>query len=269
MPKAAVAVESDTAGTPVPDSVVNCGLLLAVSITVIWPPVVGPRVLGVNLIPMMQVELPGKEPPLVGQVVTALVSRENGPPKTTDVRERAVAVVLFKVTVWVALGVERTCAPKAMLAGPRKMVDPPGTRPVPVSAMLCGELPALSTMVTVAERPPVVAGVKWPWMVQLAPAARLVPQLLAITKEEASTPDTEMLVMDRAAPPVFVSVIDCDPEDDPTVTFPKAMALAESEAMGGLNAEPDSATVWVVLLALSVMVIAAVKVPVAVGANSP
>jgi len=221
------------------------------------------------LTPITQLELPGKEPPPVGQVVVALVSSENGPPNRTEVRDSAVAVVLFNVTVWVALGVLTTCAPKARLDGPRKIVDPPGTRPVPVSAMLCGELLALSTIETAAERPPVVAGAKWPWIVQFAPAARLVPQLLAITKDDASTPVTETLVIVSAVPPVFVRVTDCDAEDDPTVMLPNEMAVAESDAIGGLKPEPESVTVCVVVLASSVIVIAAVRVPVAVGAKLP
>jgi hypothetical protein len=127
---------------------------------------------------------------------------------------------LVKVSVWVALDVRSIWAPNATVEGPRVIVDPPGTRPVPVSEMLCGELPALSTMLTAAERVPVVAGVKCPWMVQLAPTARLAPQLLDMTKEEASTPDTEMLVMASALPPELVSVTDCVVEDEPTVTLP-------------------------------------------------
>jgi hypothetical protein len=50
---------------------------------------------------------------------------------------------------------------------------------VPLKAMVCGEPLALSVIVIVAGRAPVVVGEKWPWMVQLAPAARLEPQLLA------------------------------------------------------------------------------------------
>jgi hypothetical protein len=109
---------------------------------------------------MMQLEFPGKEPPLVGQVVVALVSSEKGPPKITEVRDRAVAWVFVKVRVCVALAVFRTCAPNATLAGPRVIVEPPGTNPVPLSVMLCGEFVALSTIETEAESAPDVAGVK-------------------------------------------------------------------------------------------------------------
>ena len=82
--------------------------------------------------------------------------------------------------------------------------------PVPLREMLCGEPLALSVMVTAALSAPVVVGVKWPWMVQLAPPATLVPQLFANTNEEASVPVTAMLVMSKGAVPVLVSVTDCD-----------------------------------------------------------
>jgi len=72
--------------------------------------------------------------------------------------------------------------------------------------MVCGDPVALSVMVTAAASAPVAVGAKWPWMEQLAPAARLVPQVLAKTKEDALAPVTAMLVMVNAAVPVLVMV---------------------------------------------------------------
>lgn len=83
-----------------------------------------------------------------------------------------------------------------------------GMYPVPVSAMLCGELTALSVIVTEAVSAPSAAGVKWPWMVQLPPAATLVPQVLAITNEDASAPVTAMLEMASGKALVLVKVTD-------------------------------------------------------------
>ena len=71
-------------------------------------------------------------------------------------------------------------------------------------------------MVIEAVSAPVATGAKCPWIMQLAPTARLVPQLLANTNEEASVPVNAMLAIDTAAVPVFVIVTDCDPLDDPT-----------------------------------------------------
>ena len=68
---------------------------------------------------------------------------------------------------------------------------------------------------------PVVAGAKCPWMLQFAPAARLVPQLLAKTNEEAFAPVILMLVMDSVVSPLLVIVTLCDALVDPTLTEPK------------------------------------------------
>ena len=76
--------------------------------------------------------------------------------------------------------------------------------------MLCGEPLALSVMVMAAVSVPVAAGVKWPWMVQLAPPRTLEPQLFAKTKEDASAPVTVMLLISSVTPPVLVSVADCE-----------------------------------------------------------
>ena len=76
--------------------------------------------------------------------------------------------------------------------------------------MLCGEPVALSVMVTAAVSAPVTVGVKCPWMVQFAPAARLDPQVFANTNEEAFAPVTLMLAMAKAALPVLVKVTCCE-----------------------------------------------------------
>jgi len=119
-----------------------------------------------------------------------------------------------------------------------------GVRPVPDSAMLCGEPLALSVMVTAAVSAPVVAGVKWPWMAQFAPAATLVPQLFANTKEEASAPVTAMLVMVKGPVPVLVSVTDCDALVAPGLIEPNERLVAERVTAGA----PVSVTVTVTML---------------------
>jgi hypothetical protein len=49
--------------------------------------------------------------------------------------------------------------------------------PVPVNVMVCGLVGSASLMVTAAVRLPIAVGLKVTLIVQLAPAARLVPQL--------------------------------------------------------------------------------------------
>ena len=73
--------------------------------------------------------------------------------------------------------------------------------------MFCGDPLALSVIVTAAVNVPVAVGAKCPWIEQLAPTARLVPQLFANTNCEAFVPVTATLVMLRAAAPVLVMVM--------------------------------------------------------------
>jgi len=139
---------------------------------------------------------------------------------------------------------------------------------VPLSAILCGEFAALSTMVMAAVSGPAAAGAKCPWMLQFAPAARLVPQEFPNTNEEASVPVTLMLVMDRAWPPVLVMVMYCDAVADPTATLPNAALVVERDTTGPTPV-PVSAMLCGDPGALSVMVTAAVSEPLAAGSKFP
>src|ERR1035438_660897 len=97
--------------------------------------------------------------------------------------------------------------------------------------MLCGEALALSAMITAAVSAPVTVGVKCPWMVQFAPAARLDPQVFANTNEEAPVPVRPMLVMSRVAPPVLVKVTCCVGLSVPTFSLPNDKLVAESDTV--------------------------------------
>jgi len=140
--------------------------------------------------------------------------------------------------------------------------------PVPLNAIDCGEVLALSVMVTAAVSTPATVGAKCPWMVQLAPAARLVPQVLPNKNEDASAPVRAMLAIDNAALPLLVSVTDCDPLDEPPSTEPYERLLADS-VTGTAKPVPLNAMVCGDVLALSLMVTAAVSAPTAVGAKCP
>ena len=80
-----------------------------------------------------------------------------------------------------------------------------GLTPVPVRAIDCGEPAALSLTVIAAVIGPKATGVKCPWIVQLAPAARLFPQVFAKTNEDAFAPVTWKPVIDNGAVLLFVS----------------------------------------------------------------
>ena len=70
-----------------------------------------------------------------------------------------------------------------------------GAAPVPVSPAVCGLFVALSVTASDAVRLPVAVGVKVTLMVQLAPAARLVPQLFVWPKSPLLAPVTAILVI--------------------------------------------------------------------------
>jgi len=53
-----------------------------------------------------------------------------------------------------------------------------GVTPVPLSAMVCGEVVSLSVMVMLALIGPVVVGAKCPWIRQVAPTASVAPHVL-------------------------------------------------------------------------------------------
>ena len=141
------------------------------------------------------------------------------------VMDKASLPVLVNVTDRDALPVPTVCVPNDR---PVADSDATGPRPVPLSAMLCGEAAALSVTVMAAVRAPATLGAKWPWMVHCAPTARLVPQLFAKSNEEAFVPVTPMLAMLRAAVPVLVMVTVCDALPAPTFTLPNAKLVAES-----------------------------------------
>jgi hypothetical protein len=134
--------------------------------------------------------------------------------------------------------------------------------------MVCGEVLALSVMVTAAVTAPAAVGAKCPWIVQFAPTARLVPQLLANTNSDALAPVTAMLVMDKAAVPVLVMVTDCDPLDVSTVVDPNDKLVAD-RVTGGARPVPLKAMLCGEVEALSVMAMAAFNAPVVAGAKCP
>ena len=96
-------------------------------------------------------------------------------------------------------------------------------------------------MVTEAVNAPVVVGAKCPWMVQLAPAATLDPQLLAKTNEEASAPVNTMLLMGNADPLVFFIVTVCELLVKPTVVGGKETLVADRDTATGTKPVPFNA----------------------------
>lgn len=196
--------------------------------------------------------------------------------KTKEDASTPVTAMLVKVSVAVPLLVKVTDCEllelPTVVAGKFRLLDDRVTgatgKPVPLSAMDWGEVLALSVILMVAVSAPVATGAKWPWIVQFVPAARLVPQLLAKTKEDASEPSRTMPVMVSVVVPLLVMVTDCEPLVAPTSIEPKERLVAERPT-GGTTPVPLKEMDWGEVAALSVMVTDAVRTPPLVGAKWP
>ena len=83
-----------------------------------------------------------------------------------------------------------------------------------------------------AERDPAAAGVQVIAMEQLAPAARLGPQLLLWVKELVLLPKNPKLLIDCGTPPVLLRVAVCAALVVPTVRLPKFIVAGVSTGCG-------------------------------------
>ena len=139
-----------------------------------------------------------------------------------------------------------------------------GFAPVPLKATVCGEPPALSVIVSVPERAPAAVGVKVIEIVQLAPIARLLPQVLISEK----SPETAIAPSVSAAVPELVRITVCTALVVPIVCDGKVRLVGESVAVGvAAKPVPLSVTVWGEPVALSVIASVPVRLPAAVGVN--
>src|SRR5437588_244022 len=154
-----------------------------------------PVVVGVKVTLMVQVPLAAKVEGLRGQLLVCPKSPGLVPVKPMLVMVSAVAVGFESVTAWAALVVLTLWFPKS---GTGEGERPGRPTPVPVTLAVCGLLLALSATVNVALRAPVAVGVNVTSIEQLAPAARLAPQLFVCAKSPLLVPVKAMLVMLRA-----------------------------------------------------------------------
>ena len=125
-----------------------------------------------------------------------------------------------------------SCVAKVRLVAD-KVAFGPETSPVPLKPIVCGLPAASSVMVTEAVRGPVWVGLKVTVMVQLAPAARPVPQVLVWLKSVAFVPVTAMLLMVNARPLGLESVILVRRTCSPDQLIAKIQACARKRSRGG------------------------------------
>jgi hypothetical protein len=140
--------------------------------------------------------------------------------------------------------------PTAVAGNPSAVVEtvtlpPEVVPPVPERAAVCGLLVAESETVSVAARDPLTVGLNETETVQLADAARLVPQdLLEMRKSPGFVPVIEILliVIDELVPlfrvAVWVVLV------EPTFTEPneKEVGLMVTDPLEPPGANPDRAT---------------------------
>jgi hypothetical protein len=124
-------------------------------------------------------------------------------------------------------------------------------------------------MVSVPLRAPEAAGVKPTVMVQVEPATSVAPQLFVSEKSpELALPPIVMLAIVNGPVPELVMVALCAVAATPTTVLGNVRVVGEAAAEGTATPVPVRVTFCVVpdtLLALSVIVRAAPRVPAAVG----
>ena len=158
---------------------------------------------------------------------------------------KAALPVLLRVTVCTVLVLPTAWLPKARLVGERLTT---AAVPVPERLTLCGLPRALSVMLSEAVRLPLAEGVNVTLIVQWAPAASDLPQVLVSAKLLPLVPVRARLVMLKAALPVFLRVTVCAVLVVPTCWLPKARlvgltAVAPLRKKGGACGLPRALSV--------------------------
>jgi len=133
--------------------------------------------------------------------------------------------------------------------------------PLPPRFTTCGLLAALSVMVNDPVLLPATVGVKVTLMVQLAPAARLEPQVLSCAKLPVAT----ILEMVSAAVPVLVNVTACAALVVPKGWLEKVRLVTDKLTTGAGRPLPASRTTCGESAALSVIMTEPYRFPTAVG----
>ena len=138
--------------------------------------------------------------------------------------------------------------------------------PVPVRLTDCGLPVALSVTVTAAVGVPLALGVKVTLIVQLAPAATELPQVLIWEKSLALVPVTARLEIVSVVPPVLVSVTACALLLVPTPWLVNVKPVGANVTVPPVAVPvPVKLTAWGLPVALSTTVTRAARPPLADG----
>ena len=138
---------------------------------------------------------------------------------------------------------------------------------MPVKPIVCGLPVASSAILIVAVRVPVALGVNVTLIVHVPPfAATDVPQLSVLAKSPPFVPLMVMLVMFKTAVPLLVKVTGWADDVVPT-NCPLNVRDVLPNTTAGAIPVPVKPIVCGLPVALSAMLIVAVRVPVALGVN--
>lgn len=139
--------------------------------------------------------------------------------------------VFVRVTVCAVAVAPTVVEAKVNCTGDALAAGAPTAAPVPDSETVLVDGVALCAIVNVAFAAPVAVGAKRTDTEQLPPAATLLPEVQVLLPME-KLPEMVVAPKVNAAVPLFVSVIVCAAEVDPTLTLPKLSDVAERLAIG-------------------------------------
>ena len=228
----------------------------------------------------MIVTTPVRTPLAVGEKVTAIVqmveaatgleveqvvlgSSVKSPLDSKAVMESGLVPVLVNVTDCAAAVVPTTVLPKLRLEG---VSITPGAVPVPLSVMVWLPPLALSVVVTTPVRTPLAVGVKATAIVQVFPAATGVETEQVVPASRAKSPLAVRVAILSGLLPMLVNVTDCAAAVVPATALPNVRLDGFNETPGAVPV-PTRVMFCVPPPALSLIVTAPVREPVAVGEN--
>ena len=249
------------AAVPVPVNVTFCGDPAALSVTL---SVAESDAADAGLNPAYSVH----EAPAASEVPHVPIStNEVGlvPPSAIEVIVSVAVPAFLSVIASALLVAPTTVAGKAMVAGVSETAGAAGAVPVPVSFTDCGVPVALSAKESAAVSAPAAAGLNSTETVHEAPAASVVPQVVAdLRNDVALVPVIVSEVRLSVAVPEFFTVTTCAAVVEPTVVDANVRLVALSVTAGAVPV-PVSFTDWGVPVALSATESAAVSAPAAAG----
>jgi hypothetical protein len=207
---------------PIPtNSTTCCGLSSALSVTTMLPPR-DQAAVGLNVTVIVHDD-PAATPPV------QLLVCEKSPVTVIALTVNVAVPGLLTVMGFVELLLPTNTPVKLRLAGPTVAA---AATPVPLKGTVCGLPVALSLILSEDDRLPVFPGVNVTLIVQLAFTASVFPHVWVCEKYALLPVVILIVVNDRVAVPVLVSVTTCALLLTPTIWLPKLRLVGDSVTTG-------------------------------------